>query len=70
MILTFAYFYAWKWSIQINKKLGFGTRNEILNSCTCTLLMNIVAFIIELPLEVYGTFIVEQKHGFNKQVRS
>ena len=33
------------------------------------LLTSIFSFIIELPLEVYDTFVVEQKHGFNKQVR-
>ncbi|XP_033215212.1 CAAX prenyl protease 1 homolog [Belonocnema kinseyi] len=70
LILTFAYYHAWRWSVKINNKIGLGNRNEILNSCTCMLLTSIISFFIELPLDAYSTFVVEQKHGFNKQTPS
>ena len=42
--------------------------NEILASAGCMLVMNFVSTIMDLPLKIYNTFVLEEKHGFNKQV--
>lgn len=67
LILSFAYYYAWVWSLRVNELIGFGSENDILNSCTCMFLTSFISFFVELPIDVYSTFCIEQKHGFNKQ---
>lgn len=32
-------------------------------------IINIISHIINLPLVIYDTFVLEEKHGFNKQVK-
>lgn len=34
----------------------------------CVFIKIIIFDIIELPLSIYDTFVLEEKHGFNKQV--
>jgi len=33
------------------------------------LIIGVFSHISNLPIEIYDTFVLEQKHGFNKQVR-
>eukprot|EP00095_Tigriopus_kingsejongensis_P001528 maker-scaffold214_size254108-snap-gene-0.16 protein:Tk01528 transcript:maker-scaffold214_size254108-snap-gene-0.16-mRNA-1 annotation:"caax prenyl protease 1 homolog" len=41
--------------------------NEILRSVVFTLIFNVFNTIIGLPFSIYSTFVVEERHGFNKQ---
>lgn len=44
--------------------------NELLISCAFMIVTNTVNMIVHMPLSVYTTFVLEEKHGFNKQVKS
>lgn len=57
------------WSVDIVKYCGLDDTNEILISAVCMLIINIIYDIIFLPFKIYFTFVLEQKHGFNKEVR-
>ncbi|CAH1715871.1 CAAX prenyl protease 1 homolog [Aphis gossypii] len=41
--------------------------SEIMTSCVFLLCMNTLGTIMSLPITAYSTFIIEEKHGFNKQ---
>lgn len=42
--------------------------NELVVSACFMVLMNIFNVITSLPTSIYNTFVLEEKHGFNKQV--
>ncbi|XP_076234063.1 CAAX prenyl protease 1 homolog [Calliopsis andreniformis] len=67
LLLVFCYHHFWQWSIEIAKYVGLNHENEILISAICMLIINVIYDTITLPLKIYGTFVVEQKHGFNKE---
>lgn len=68
-MLVFCYHHFWQWSIDLANYFGLDSENEILLSGICMLIMNVIYDTISLPLTVYEKFVVEQKHGFNKEVR-
>ena len=41
--------------------------DEIYRSMMFVFLMNIFNTIIGLPFSIYGTFVLEERHGFNQQ---
>ncbi|CAI6367996.1 unnamed protein product [Macrosiphum euphorbiae] len=41
--------------------------SEIMTSCVFLLCMNTLGTLMSLPISAYSTFIIEEKHGFNKQ---
>lgn len=47
--------------------VGLGTESEIQVSMAYMLLLNLMTTLIGLPFSVYSTFVLEHKHGFNKQ---
>lgn len=47
--------------------LGLDASGEITVSCVFIVLMSIVGTLKELPFSIYSTFVVEERHGFNKQ---
>ncbi|KAK7032425.1 zinc metalloprotease [Paramarasmius palmivorus] len=61
-------FYAWCWSAagSILGKIGYGAEYEILQSIVFSFLMYLLSSLPTLPLSVYSTFVLEEKHGFNK----
>ncbi|KAJ8091750.1 zinc metalloprotease [Marasmius tenuissimus] len=61
-------FYAWCWNAagQILGKSGYGPEYEILQSIVFSFLMYLLSSLPTLPLSVYSTFVLEEKHGFNK----
>lgn len=69
ILSTYAYYYFWQRSVGIAKYYGFNHENEILISMICTFITAIFSQIINLPIAIYDTFVLEEKHGFNKQVR-
>jgi len=49
-------------------KLGYSpAENEILQSILFSLYMSVFGTITGLPFTLYSTFVIEEKHGFNKQ---
>ncbi|XP_029159147.1 CAAX prenyl protease 1 homolog [Nylanderia fulva] len=67
ILVTYGYYYAWQWSIEIAKYCGINHENDILLSAICMFIVNVVSHMINLPLVIYDTFVLEEKHGFNKQ---
>ena len=47
--------------------MGIGIESEIYRSLTFLLLFNIFNVVINLPFSIYGTFVLEERHGFNQQ---
>ncbi|XP_050429390.1 CAAX prenyl protease 1 homolog [Adelges cooleyi] len=41
--------------------------SEIMTSCIFLLVSNTMSTIISIPISAYNTFVIEEKHGFNKQ---
>ncbi|XP_077276239.1 CAAX prenyl protease 1 homolog [Temnothorax americanus] len=66
-LTTFAYHYFWQCSIQIAKYYGFNHESEILISAICMVFISVFSYIANLPIDIYDTFVLEEKHGFNKQ---
>lgn len=64
--------YAWDYSVNIGSTyFGWNEQtNEIKISLIFLLLTTIVGTITSLPFEIYSTFRIEKKHGFNKQTPS
>ncbi len=50
-----------------NAQLGFDRDYELARSCCFLLAFNVFNTLVGLPFSVYSTFVVEQRHGFNKQ---
>ncbi|XP_063993845.1 CAAX prenyl protease 1 homolog [Diachasmimorpha longicaudata] len=67
LILTFAFHYYWKWGIMLIEALGASGDNEILASAGCLVVMSTVSFIVDFPFKAYNVFVIEERHGFNKQ---
>jgi len=67
--MAFGYYYTWQWSIEISKYADISQDNDILLSAICMFIINVISHIINLPLVIYETFVLEEKHGFNKQVK-
>ena len=42
-------------------------RSEVAHTIAFLLLLTVATMVLELPWGLYGTFVVEARHGFNKQ---
>ncbi|OMJ20220.1 CAAX prenyl protease 1-like protein [Smittium culicis] len=51
-------------------RLGYGPEYEITHSILFFIATSFVNSVTNIPFDLYGTFVVEQKHGFNKQTIS
>lgn len=60
--------YPWLWSLAAatNNQLGLSD-GEILQSLTFMVLSMLYSTVTGLPWSLYSTFVLEEKHGFNKQ---
>jgi len=68
IIWVFAYKYMWDLALNINRQTGFlDEDSEIYRSMTFMVVSNVLSTIIFMPFTVYSTFVLEEKHGFNKQ---
>lgn len=47
--------------------LGYDKSHEIIQSLIFFSLTALIQMIIDLPGKLYSTFVVEERHGFNKQ---
>lgn len=60
--------YTWDKSLQIGQEyFGWDESDEIKITLIFLFIMTIVGTITGLPFELYSTFRIEKKHGFNKQ---
>ncbi|XP_076762483.1 CAAX prenyl protease 1 homolog isoform X1 [Xylocopa sonorina] len=66
-LLTLCHQRFWLWSINVANYFGFDEKNEILLSGICMFIINVIYDVFHMPLKVYSTFVIEQKHGFNKE---
>lgn len=57
----------WRYSGQLLARFGFGSDSEILQTLIFVLVGSVISTVIDLPWSVYHTFVIEQRHGFNKQ---
>nr|CAD7423331.1 unnamed protein product [Timema monikensis] len=67
LIVFYGLLYFWNISSVSLNKLGYTTYNEVLQSIMFVFVMNVFNTIISLPFSVYYTFVLEERHGFNKQ---
>ncbi|PVZ96551.1 hypothetical protein BB558_007532 [Smittium angustum] len=51
-------------------KMGFGSEYEITHSILFFIATTLINSVLNVPFDLYGTFVVEEKHGFNKQTIS
>jgi len=60
--------YAWSWNLAgtLLAKFGYGSEHEILQSIAFSAVLFFISSLPSLPLSVYSTFVLEEKHGFNK----
>lgn len=59
--------YLWALAGRVISRYGFGREYEITQSIMFTVLAMLFSTFTSLPWTLYGTFVIEQRHGFNKQ---
>ncbi|KAJ3219643.1 hypothetical protein HDU67_000131 [Dinochytrium kinnereticum] len=59
--------YFWALSKDALEKLGFEGDREVLQSIVFIIIYMSVSTILGVPLSLYSTFVIEERHGFNKQ---
>lgn len=57
----------WQYSKEILQSLGWDDTNEYTVSIVFMTVMNVIGIAKDMPFKLYGTFVLEEKHGFNKQ---
>ncbi|KAL1930672.1 hypothetical protein VTP01DRAFT_10834 [Rhizomucor pusillus] len=63
-------FLPWLWNLSGQKMLqytGYGEEYEIAQSIVFICIYSFMSTIVNIPFSLYSTFVVEQRHGFNKQ---
>jgi STE24 endopeptidase len=62
--------YVWKTSTRFVNDMGYGSEYEITISIVFVALLSFYNLLLSLPFELYHTFVLEEKHGFNKMTLS
>lgn len=57
----------WELAIAWTEKVQLDPDNEIYVSCMFTLLLIVYGLVKDMPVAVYKIFVLEERHGFNKQ---
>lgn len=57
----------WKFSTECAVKFGLNPENEIYVSCLFIIALVLYGLVKETPVAVYKIFVLEERHGFNKQ---
>jgi len=60
----------WDYSLVILEKFGYGAEYETLHAIVFIMILSLMNLVLGLPFEFYSTFVIEEKHGFNKQTLS
>ncbi|XP_021181731.3 CAAX prenyl protease 1 homolog [Helicoverpa armigera] len=58
---------AWQQSEMIVASLNISPDREIIVSCAFISYVTLFNFVVNMPFTIYATFVLEDKHGFNKQ---
>ncbi|XP_004921744.1 CAAX prenyl protease 1 homolog [Bombyx mandarina] len=58
---------AWRKSEQIGAMFNISPDREIIISCIFMTFITLFNFIVNKPFTIYGVFVLEERHGFNKQ---
>ncbi|KAJ3171556.1 CAAX prenyl protease 1 [Geranomyces variabilis] len=56
----------WSWAGQAIERAGYDGYYEVTQSVVFVMLLSIVGTALNLPFSVYRTFVIEERHGFNK----
>ncbi|KAJ6589031.1 peptidase family M48-domain-containing protein [Mycena capillaripes] len=59
-------FYAWSWDFTGRLMARHGVQDQIIQSIVFLFLLDLLFSLSTLPLELYSTFVLEEKYGFNK----
>lgn len=57
----------WSFSENLAVSVGVSRDNEIAVSCFFIIVLNLLSLVIDMPFSIYHTFVLEERHGFNKQ---
>lgn len=57
----------WYKSQEYTRRLQWDDQNEFHVSCVFLIVLNLIALVKDVPFRIYSTFVLEAKHGFNKQ---
>ncbi|KAJ8662417.1 hypothetical protein O0I10_002111 [Lichtheimia ornata] len=60
----------WLWDFSgrlLSQYAGYGSEYEILQSMVFMTVYSFISTATSLPFSLYSTFVIEQRHGFNKQ---
>jgi len=57
----------WQKSEVVVANLGLDTHNEIIHTLAFLAAVTLWSQLIDLPFSLYSTFVIEARHGFNKQ---
>ncbi|KAK9694531.1 zinc metalloprotease [Basidiobolus ranarum] len=62
-------FLAWAWGVSgsLIGYFGYGSEYEIVQSVFFFVIISLIGSITSIPFSLYSTFVIEQRHGFNKQ---
>jgi STE24 endopeptidase len=58
--------YLWNIALDYTKRAHLNADSEIQVACVFLLIVNLIGVVKETPFSVYSTFVLEEKHGFNK----
>ncbi|KAL0880257.1 hypothetical protein ABMA27_002714 [Loxostege sticticalis] len=58
---------AWHKSEEIASVFNISKEREIIISCIFMSFVTVFNFVVNMPFTIYGIFVLEEKHGFNKQ---
>lgn len=68
LILLFGGFpYLWSLSGVVNQTFGYDESHQIKHSIFFIVLCLLISTVTSLPWSLYSTFVIEERHGFNKQ---
>jgi len=61
-------YYPWAWDIsgRALQWVGYGSEYQITQSIIFVMVLTLTSIVPTLPLGLYQTFVLEEKHGFNK----
>lgn len=66
LIWYFAIFHIWQYSKTLLDHFNISQSEQLVSALFMVILLTL-NIVIALPLSVYNTFVLEEKHGFNKQ---
>ena len=72
VVFLAANFLPWFWGVasRLVARHGFAAATEIQTSVVFCLIFGAVPMLLDIPWSLYSTFVIEERHGFNKQTPS